>query len=107
MRVKMAAGRPCTRPRRMAIWSPHALWSMPERIHRSGPITTSSPWIWHSPQDVRRWSSSWKRSERSCNVDISELHASALAALERASTLEELEAVRVEALGRKGKLAEV
>ena len=38
---------------------------------------------------------------------ISEVHASALAALERASTLEELEAIRVEALGRKGKLAEV
>jgi phenylalanyl-tRNA synthetase alpha chain len=38
---------------------------------------------------------------------ISELHASALAALEQATTLEELEAIRVDALGRKGKLAEV
>jgi len=38
---------------------------------------------------------------------ISELHASALKSLEAATTLEMLEAVRVEALGRKGKLAEV
>lgn len=38
---------------------------------------------------------------------ISDLHASALAQLESASTLEAIEAVRVEALGRKGKLAEV
>ena len=35
------------------------------------------------------------------------MHASARAALEAATTLEALEAVRVEALGRKGKLAEV
>ena len=40
-------------------------------------------------------------------MDISEIHASALAALERATTLEELESIRVDALGRKGKLAEV
>ncbi len=38
---------------------------------------------------------------------ISDLHASALAQLESASTLEAIEAVRVEALGRKGKLSEV
>jgi phenylalanyl-tRNA synthetase alpha chain len=38
---------------------------------------------------------------------ISELHAASLTALERATTLEELEAIRVDALGRKGKLAEV
>jgi phenylalanyl-tRNA synthetase alpha chain len=38
---------------------------------------------------------------------ISELHSAALDALARASTLEALEAIRVEALGRKGKLAEV
>jgi phenylalanyl-tRNA synthetase alpha chain len=38
---------------------------------------------------------------------ISELLASARAGLEAATTLEALEAVRVEALGRKGKLAEV
>jgi phenylalanyl-tRNA synthetase alpha chain len=38
---------------------------------------------------------------------ISELHTWALKALESATTLEALEAVRVEALGRKGKLAEV
>ena len=38
---------------------------------------------------------------------ISELHASALKSLEAATTLEAIEAVRVEALGRKGKLAEI
>ena len=38
---------------------------------------------------------------------ISELHAAALSSLERAATLDALEAIRVEALGRKGKLAEV
>ncbi len=38
---------------------------------------------------------------------ISELHASARTALEAATTLDAIEAVRVEALGRKGKLAEV
>ena len=38
---------------------------------------------------------------------ISELHAASLAALEQATTLEALEAIRVDALGRKGKLAEV
>lgn len=38
---------------------------------------------------------------------ITELHATALRALESATTLEALEAVRVEALGRKGKLAEI
>ena len=38
---------------------------------------------------------------------ISELHAAALSSLERATTLDEIEAIRVEALGRKGKLAEV
>lgn len=38
---------------------------------------------------------------------IQELHASAVKALEAATTLEALEAVRVEALGRKGKLADV
>ncbi|HEY2845578.1 MAG TPA: phenylalanine--tRNA ligase subunit alpha [Bryobacteraceae bacterium] len=38
---------------------------------------------------------------------ISELHAAALSSLERATTLDSLEALRVEALGRKGKLAEV
>ena len=38
---------------------------------------------------------------------ISELHAKALAQLESAATLEAVEAVRVEALGRKGKLAEI
>jgi len=38
---------------------------------------------------------------------ISDLHAAALAALEQATTLDAIEAVRVEALGRKGKLAEV
>ena len=38
---------------------------------------------------------------------ISELHASALKSLESAATLEAVEAVRVEALGRKGKLAEI
>jgi phenylalanyl-tRNA synthetase alpha chain len=38
---------------------------------------------------------------------ISQLHAEALQLLESASTLEAIEAVRVEALGRKGKLAEI
>jgi phenylalanyl-tRNA synthetase alpha chain len=38
---------------------------------------------------------------------IQELHASAVKALDAATTLDALEAVRVEALGRKGKLAEV
>jgi phenylalanyl-tRNA synthetase alpha chain len=38
---------------------------------------------------------------------ISELHASAVKALDSATTLDAIEAVRVEALGRKGKLAEV
>ena len=38
---------------------------------------------------------------------ISELHAAALSSLERATTLDAIEAIRVEALGRKGKLAEV
>jgi phenylalanyl-tRNA synthetase alpha chain len=38
---------------------------------------------------------------------ISELHATALKSLEGATTLEAVEAVRIEALGRKGKLAEV
>lgn len=38
---------------------------------------------------------------------ISELHAAALSALEKAATLDEIEAVRVEALGRKGKLADI
>src|SRR5882724_10806205 len=38
---------------------------------------------------------------------ISQLHAAALAGLEAAASLEALEAVRVEALGRKGKLAEI
>jgi len=38
---------------------------------------------------------------------ISQLHASALKQLEQAATLEAVEAARVEALGRKGKLAEI
>jgi phenylalanyl-tRNA synthetase alpha chain len=38
---------------------------------------------------------------------ISELHSASLAALEQATTRDALEAIRVEALGRKGKLAEV
>ena len=38
---------------------------------------------------------------------ISELHQNALAALGRAATLEAVEAVRVDALGRKGKLSEI
>jgi len=38
---------------------------------------------------------------------IAELHQAALTALAQATTLEAIEAVRVEALGRKGKLAEV
>jgi phenylalanyl-tRNA synthetase alpha chain len=38
---------------------------------------------------------------------ITELHAASLAALEQATTLDAIEAVRVEALGRKGRLAEV
>jgi phenylalanyl-tRNA synthetase alpha chain len=38
---------------------------------------------------------------------ISELHAAALKSLVDVTTLDELEAIRVEALGRKGKLAEV
>ncbi|HSP68462.1 MAG TPA: phenylalanine--tRNA ligase subunit alpha [Bryobacteraceae bacterium] len=38
---------------------------------------------------------------------ISELHAAALSALEKAATLDEIEAVRVDALGRKGKLADI
>jgi phenylalanyl-tRNA synthetase alpha chain len=38
---------------------------------------------------------------------ISELHSAFLAQLDRASTLEAVEAVRVEALGRKGKLSEI
>jgi phenylalanyl-tRNA synthetase alpha chain len=40
-------------------------------------------------------------------IVISELRVSTLKALEGATTLEALEAIRVEALGRKGKLAEV
>jgi phenylalanyl-tRNA synthetase alpha chain len=43
----------------------------------------------------------------SLDQEIAELHASALANLQKAATLEEVEAVRVEALGRKGKLAEL
>ena len=38
---------------------------------------------------------------------ISQLHAAALAGIDAAASLEALEAVRVEALGRKGKLAEI
>jgi phenylalanyl-tRNA synthetase alpha chain len=38
---------------------------------------------------------------------ISELHTASLAALEQAATLDAIEAIRVDALGRKGKLAEV
>jgi len=38
---------------------------------------------------------------------ITELHAAALAALEQATTLDAIETVRIDALGRKGKLAEV
>ncbi len=38
---------------------------------------------------------------------ISQLHAAALAGIEAAATLEALETVRVDALGRKGKLAEI
>jgi phenylalanyl-tRNA synthetase alpha chain len=38
---------------------------------------------------------------------ISELHTASLAALAQATTLDALEAIRVDALGRKGKLAEV
>jgi phenylalanyl-tRNA synthetase alpha chain len=38
---------------------------------------------------------------------ISDLHATSLSALEQATTLDALEAIRVDALGRKGKLAEV
>jgi len=38
---------------------------------------------------------------------ISELHTASLAALEQATTLDAIEAIRVDALGRKGKLAEV
>src|SRR5580658_7440319 len=38
---------------------------------------------------------------------IQALHASALAQLSAATTLEAVEAVRIEALGRKGKLAEL
>ena len=43
----------------------------------------------------------------SLDETISALHASALDQLESAATLDAIEAVRVEALGRKGKLAEV
>jgi phenylalanyl-tRNA synthetase alpha chain len=43
----------------------------------------------------------------SLEAAISELHASARAALQAAATLEAVEAVRIEALGRKGKLAEI
>ena len=38
---------------------------------------------------------------------ISELHSASLHALEQATTLDAIEAIRVDALGRKGKLAEV
>ena len=38
---------------------------------------------------------------------ISALHSAFLTQLDRASTLESIEAVRVEALGRKGKLSEI
>ena len=38
---------------------------------------------------------------------ISELHAAALSSLQKAATLDEIEAIRVEALGRKGKLADI
>ena len=38
---------------------------------------------------------------------ISALHAAALEQLHAASTLDAIEAIRVEALGRKGKLAEI
>jgi len=41
------------------------------------------------------------------NQTISALHSAFLAQLDRASTLEAIEAVRVEALGRKGKLSEI
>ena len=78
------------------------------RLRRQQPGSLSTS---HSPPGVKRWSSSWKRSERSCNLSpeqiISELHTASLGALEKATTLEALEAIRVEALGRKGKLAEV
>jgi phenylalanyl-tRNA synthetase alpha chain len=45
----------------------------------------------------------------SMNLDqtISELHAAIVSQLDRASTLEAIEATRVEALGRKGKLSEI
>lgn len=43
----------------------------------------------------------------SLEAAISELHASARAALQTATTLEAVEAVRIQALGRKGKLAEI
>src|SRR5689334_4663126 len=60
---------------------------------------------------IRLWSNSSRLWERNSNVGpeqiIAELHAASLAALERATTLEALESIRVEALGRKGKLAEV
>src|SRR5271166_5956178 len=49
--------------------------------------------------------------ERACKVavddTISRLHRSALEQLEAVNTLEQLEAVRIEALGRKGKLSEI
>src|SRR5580692_1904230 len=43
----------------------------------------------------------------SIDETIAALHARALEQLGQASTLEAIEAVRVEALGRKGKLAEI
>src|SRR5579862_1679708 len=84
---------------------------MPVPTCLSVPITTRSLSILHSRKRNRPWSNSWKRTERSCKLSpeqiITELHAVALAALEQATTLDAIEAVRVEALGRKGKLAEV
>src|ERR1700722_16785963 len=75
------------------------------------PITTRSRSISRLLERNRPWSNSSKRTERVCNVSpeeiISELHTAALAALAQATTLDAIEAVRVEALGRKGKLAEV
>jgi phenylalanyl-tRNA synthetase alpha chain len=46
-------------------------------------------------------------AEQTVDQAIKQLHSSAIAALAGASTLDEVEAVRVEALGRKGKLAEI
>src|SRR5689334_17516848 len=82
-------------------------------IFRRAPIINSVPSTSRCSRATRRWSNFSKRTEPRSSVSggvdqaISQLHEAALAALGSASTLEAVEAVRVEFLGRKGKIAGV